>query len=285
MPEQILIQPAGECIHVDEARNDRRIDDHADDAKIRSLIVAARQAAESKTRQQLLHARWKLTLDTFPMAGCGAAAPFRSSVSIPPFAIRLPHSPLVDVISIQYMDMDGSWKTMPPSDYVVNAAMTPAIITPGFGKVWPIPLPQIGSVTVTYNAGYASPFVTGGTLASNQIRVTGPVSWAVGARVNFYNSGGVLPAPLDVDATYLVASAASGIYTLTDELGVAVAFTQLGTGRNFIGVVPDGIRSWMLLRVGSLFENREEVSIGQRLTMVEPAFVDGLLAPFMTDLA
>jgi uncharacterized phiE125 gp8 family phage protein len=285
MPEILLIQPAGECLHVDEVRNDRRIDDHADDAKIKSLIVAARQAAESKTRQQFMHARWKLVLDTFPMAGCGSAAPLRSSISIPEFAIRLPHSPLVDVVSIQYLDMAGTWQTMPSTDYVVNTGMTPAIITPAFGKIWPIPMPQIASVAVTYNAGYASPITTGGALSTNQFRVTGPVTWAVGARVNFYNSGGALPASLSPDVTYLIASAANGVYTITDDTGAAVTFTQVGTGRNFIGVVPDGIRSWMLLRVGSLMENREEAVIGNRLTMVEPAFIDGLLDPFRTDLA
>lgn len=267
MAEILLIGHSGECIHVDEVRNDRRIDDHADDAKLKGLIVAARQTAESITRQQLLHARWKLVLDYFPCQ------------------IRLPHSPLVKVISIDYMDMGGEWQTMPTTDYVINPAKTPAIITPGFGKIWPIPMPQIASVTVTYNAGYASPFVTGGALASNQIHVTGPVSWEVGARVSFYNSGGVLPAPLSAEATYLIASASNGVYTMTDEGGDATTFTQPGTGRNFIGVVPDGIRSWMLLRVGSLYENREEVAIGQRLTMAEPAFVNGLLDQYRTDLA
>ena len=267
MAEVCIFPASGECIHVDEARNDRRIDDHADDAKIRSLIIAARQAAESKTRQQFLHARWVLVLDEFS------------------WPIRLPHSPLAAVISVEYMDMGGAWQAMPQTDYVVNAAKTPAIIAPGFGKLWPIPLPQIGSVRITYDAGYASPFVTGGALAANQIRVTGPVAWAVGARVQFYNSGGVLPSPLSADASYLIASALGGIYTLTDDLGAVVTFTQLGTGRNFIGVVPDGIRSWMLLRIGSLMENREEVAIMQKGGVKELPYVDGLLSPFMTDLA
>lgn len=267
MAEQLLIAPAGECIHVDEARNDRRIDDHADDAKIRSLIIAARQAAESKTRQQFLHARWGLTLNEFPRS------------------IRLPHSPLVALVSVEYMDMGGEWQSMPLGDLAINAAMTPAIIAPGFGKVWPIPLPQIGSVRITYDAGYASPFVTGGALAANQIRVTGPVTWAVGARVQFYNSGGVLPSPLSADASYLIASAASGIYTLSDDLGAAVAFTQPGTGSNFIGVVPDGIRSWMLLRVGSLHENREEVALLAKGKLEVLPWIDSLLDPFLTGLA
>lgn len=267
MAEICLIPPAGECIHVDEARFDRRIDDRADDAKIRSLIVAARQAAESRTRQQLLHARWKLILDGFPCR-----------------PIQLPHSPLVVLESIRYLDMSSTWQTATLSDYVISP-MTPARVSPVFGKIWPIPIPQAASVELIYTAGYASPITTGGALAPNQFRVTGPVSWAVGDRVQFYNSGGVLPAPLDVDQSYLIASVASGVYTLTDAAGAAVTFTQPGTGRNFIGVVPDGIRSWMLLRVGSLMENREEVAIMQKGGVKELPYIDGLLAPFMTDLA
>lgn len=262
MAEILMIQPSGECIHIDEARSDRRAD-REDDHKIKSLIIAARQAAESKTRLQLLHARWKLVLNEFPCV------------------MRLPHSPLTKVISIQYMDMSGAWQTMPATDYVINYAMTPAIITPAFGKVWPIPLPQIATVMVVYDAGYASPITTGGPLAANQFRVSGPVTWSVGDRVNFYNSGGVMPAPLSVDMSYLIASAASGIYTLTDDSGVAVTFSQLGTGRTFIGVVPDGIRSWMLLRVGSLYENREEVAIMQKGGIKELPYVDGLLDPYI----
>lgn len=283
MPEQILIAPAGECIHVDEARNDRRIgeEDHADDAKIRSLIVAARQAVESKTRQQLLHARWQLTINGFPSFGLGMNC--GSGASIPPSAVRLPHCPLVAVEKIDWLDMSSTWQTvtLPHPDYVVAGHADAPYIAPAFGKIWPIPLPQAGSVKVTYTAGYASPITTGGALATNQFRVTGPVSWAVGARVQFYNSGGVLPAPLDVDSTYLIATASNGTYTIADEGGAAVTFTQLGTGRNFIGIVPEGIRSWMLLRIGSLMENREEVAIGQRLTMVAPTFVDGLLDPYL----
>lgn len=284
MPEICTIQPSGECIHLAEAKNDRRVDDAADDAKIRSLISVARQAVELKTHQQLLHARWKLVLDTFPMAGWGAMSPFRASVSIPAYAIQLPHSPVVDVISIQYIDMSGELQTMPPSDYVVNSVLMPAIITPAFGKVWPIPLPQIGSVTVIYDAGYASPITTAFASAPTQFKVIGPVAWSVGARVNFYNSGGLLPAPLDADTAYLIASAANGTYTLTDTSGNAITFTADGTGRNFIGVVPDGIRSWMLLRIGSLYENREEVAILNRGKVELLPYVDGLLDPFIVSL-
>jgi uncharacterized phiE125 gp8 family phage protein len=281
MPVTLITSPSGECLHINEARNDRRIDDNADDSKLRGLIAAARQAAESRTRQQLMHARWQLIINGFPGFGFAAC---NSIAGIPPSAIRLPHCPLVAVEKIEWLGMDSAWQTIafPHPDYIVSGHQNAPFIAPAFGKIWPIPLPQAGSVKVTYTAGYASSITTGGALAAGAFRVTGPVSWAVGDRVNFYNSGGVLPAPLDADQTYLIASAASGAYTLTDESGAAIIFTQAGTGRNFIGVVPDGIRAWMLLRVGSLMENREEVAIGQRLTMVEPGFVDGLLDPYIT---
>lgn len=280
MPLILITSPAGECLHIDEARNDRRIDDHADDAKLKSLIIAARQAVEAKTRQQLLHARWQYVLDAFPALGCASFVPIGASLSIPPYAIRLPHSPVVQVEKIEYLDMDGSWKTMPSTDYVVNYGMSPTLITPCFGKIWPIPLPQIGSVKVTYVAGYASPITTGGSLGAGELRVSGPATWKVGDQVKFYNSGGVLPAPLCVDGNYTIASANGSVYTLNDEFGAPVTFSQTGTGRNFIGVVPDGIRSWMLLRIGSLYENREEVAILNRGQIKDLPYVDGLLDPF-----
>jgi uncharacterized phiE125 gp8 family phage protein len=282
MPLQLITAPAGEPLHVEEARNDRRIDDHFDDSKLRSLIIAARQAVEAKTRQQLLHARWQYVIDAFPSPGCASFVPIGASVSIPPYAIRLPHVPVVAVERIEYLDMDGSWKTMPPTDYVVNYGMSPTIITPGFGKIWPIPLPQIGSVKVTYTAGYASPITTGGPLANNQFRVSGPVAWAGGDTVKFSNSGGTLPVPLWEDASYTIATANGGIYTLNDEFGQPVTFTQLGMGRNFIGAVPAGIRSWMLLRIGSLYEFREEVAVMQKGGVKELPYIDSLLDPFMS---
>ena len=282
MPEICIIPPSGEPLHIDEAKLDRRVIDTSDDGRIRSLIGAARQYAEMITRRQLLHARWQLTLDCFPMAFSGSPLPFRNSVNIPANAVILPHAPLVDVVSIQYVDMSGVTQTMPATDYAVNKANEPALITPCFGKVWPICLPQIGSVIITYDAGYASPIAVPAPGA--QFTVNSPVTWSVGNRVQFYNSGdstGKLPSPLSVDSAYLIASApGNNVYTLTDALGAAINFTDVGVGRSFIGVVPDGIRNWMLLRVGSLYENREEAAIVQKGGVKELPWVDGLLDPF-----
>jgi uncharacterized phiE125 gp8 family phage protein len=44
--------------------------------------------------------------------------------------------------------------------------------------------------------------------------------------------------------------------------------------------VPAGIKSWILLRVGALYANREEVSVAQRITVQELPYVDSLLDPY-----
>jgi len=44
--------------------------------------------------------------------------------------------------------------------------------------------------------------------------------------------------------------------------------------------VPEGIKRWMLLRIGSLYENREEVAILNRGKVELLPYVDGLLRPY-----
>jgi len=278
VPEICLIAPVGECINVLEARADRRIDYADDDAKLKLLIAVARQTAEMRTKLQLLHARYKLVLNAFPGSDwCNPSLMTRGAV--PSFAIQLPRSPLVDVISIEYIDMNGDLQTMPPADYIVNAALTPAVITPVFGKIWPIPMPQIASVFITFDVGYASPITVAAPGAN--FSVAGPVTWSVGDQVQFYNSGGAAPAPMNTEETYTVATApGNGTYTLTDAAGAPVSFSDTGSGRTYIGVVPEGIRSWMLLRMGSIYENREEVAILTRGKIEALPYVDGLLDPF-----
>jgi len=185
MAYQLLSTPVEEPISREEAKAHLRVDFSDDDALISALIGASRQYAEMRTCRQLITARWRLTLDSFPRS------------------IKLDKSPVASVTSIQYLDFAGIWQTMPTSDYVVDASTEPARITPVFGKIWPIPVPQIGSVRIEFVAGYG-------------------------------------------DAS----------------------------------AVPEGIKQWMKLRIGSMYEHRAEIEIIQRAQMVEMPFVDSLLDPF-----
>jgi hypothetical protein len=287
MPEICIRPPSGEPVSLAEAKLHLRVTDTSQDPLISMLISAARIACESKTRQQLLHARWQLVLDRFPMAGIGTPLPFSQDVNIPGYAAILPHAPFVDIESVTYLDMNGDSQVCDPSVYVVNNAMTPAIISVAFGQVWPIPLPQIGAVQFTYDAGYASPCTF--NVSGNNFTVNSPISWSVGETVTFSNSGGALPAVLSPDTPYLIASATPQtngptVYTITDIYGNAITLADPGSGSCFLGTVPEGLRNWILLRVGSLYENREEVAILNRGKVEELPFIDGLLDPYRISL-
>jgi uncharacterized phiE125 gp8 family phage protein len=44
--------------------------------------------------------------------------------------------------------------------------------------------------------------------------------------------------------------------------------------------VPPGLKAWILMRVGAMYENREEIVVGQRVASIDLPFVDRLLDPF-----
>ncbi|SFB02743.1 phage conserved hypothetical protein, phiE125 gp8 family [Collimonas sp. OK607] len=185
-----------------EAKLHLRVDFADDDALITALISAARQAAETLTGRQIITARWKMVLDSFPGPSL-MGVPNGEVFSLPGHAILLPKCPVQSVVSIGYLDMASVLQTMPATDYTVESACEPARITPVFGRIWPICLPQIGAVSVTFDAGY-------GDAAS----------------------------------------------------------------------VPEGIKIWIKLRVGSLYAHREEVALINRGKIEPLPFIDGLLDPF-----
>jgi len=200
MPLQIINPPTEEPVSLAEAKAHLRVDFSDDDSLITSLIIAARQAAETLTGRQLTTARWKQVLDGFPgpsLMGVPAGRVF----TLPGHAILIAKVPVQSVVSIDYLDMGSVVQTMAANTYAVDAACEPARITPVFGQIWPIALPQIGAVSVTFDAGY------------------GPAA-----------------------------------------------------------AVPEGIKAWIKIRVGSLYANREEVVLDRRVSPL--GFIDSLLDPF-----
>lgn len=202
MTLQLVTPPAEEPVTLSEAKLHLRADFDDDNDLINMLIEAARVAVETITLRQLVTARWRMVLDSFPGPSM-MGVPFGQPFSLPDHAILIPKAPIANVVSIEYQDMGGVWQIMPATDYVVDSACEPARITPIFGRIWPINLPQIGSVRVTFDAGYG-------------------------------------------DAT----------------------------------TVPAGLKSWMKLRIGSLYAHREEVALMSRGQIQALPFVDGLLDPY-----
>lgn len=202
MPLILVTPPAEEPVLLAEAKLHLRVDFDEDDALITALITAARQAAETITGRQLVTARWKMTLDSFPgpaVASICAGQAF----SLPAHAILLHKSPVQSIVSIQYLDTAGVLQTVPSSTYTSDFSCEPARLTPVFGQIWPLSLPQIAAVSVTFDAGY-------------------------------------------------------------------------GAG----AAVPEGLKSWIKLRVGSLYAHREEVAVVSRGRVELLPFIDGLLDPY-----
>ena len=106
MPLTLVTPPAEEPVSLTEAKLHLRVDFAEDDALITALITAARQAAETITGRQLVTARWKMTLDSFPgptLTSILAGQAF----SLPGHAILLHKCPVQSIVSIQYLDTAG----------------------------------------------------------------------------------------------------------------------------------------------------------------------------------
>lgn len=115
----------------------------AEDAYITSLIRTSLMAAERTTWRTLLPKTLVLAMDRFPFA-----------------EILLPSPPGVSVTSIEYTDENGDPQTLSgsPAEYRFIAPSGPkagkARILPLTGETWPQTDGSIGSVRVTFVAGY-----------------------------------------------------------------------------------------------------------------------------------
>jgi uncharacterized phiE125 gp8 family phage protein len=201
MGYQLITAPASEPLTTADAKAHLRVDFVDDDALIGLLITAARQYCEQIIARSLISQQWRYVIDGFPGAWGGLAIGLFNAGN----AILLEKGPVISLDSITYLDMGSATQTMPAADYATDFSGPLGRITPKFGKIWPIALPQIAAVQVTFTAGYG------------------------------------------VDATF----------------------------------VPVGIKQWLKLRIGALYENREEVVSGRSITVTPMPFMDSLLAPYV----
>jgi uncharacterized phiE125 gp8 family phage protein len=200
MGYQLITAPASEPLTTAEAKAHLRVDFVDDDALIGLLITAARQYCEQITARSLISQQWRYVIDAFPGALQNMSNGYFNSGNV----ILIEKGPVISLDSITYLDMASATQTMPATDYATDFSGQLGRITPKFGKIWPIALPQIGAVQVNFTAGY-------GTLAT---------------------------------------------------------------------AVPEGIKQWLKLRIGALYENREEVVSGRSITVTPMPFVDSLLDPY-----
>ncbi len=280
MPLQILQEPAVEPLTLAEAKLHLRVDIPDDDALISALITSVRQYAETITRRAFIQQVWSYVIDSFPGPTL-IGVPWGKTFTLPRHAIEIEKSRVQQVLAINYLDMSGTPQVMPTAEYVVDTSSEPCRITPVFGQIWPIPLPQIGAVNVRFVAGYAAPVVFDPSAGTMTVQGAWK-PYAAGDAVQFSNVGGLLPAGLSPGTSYFIASVVTpNVYTLAAAPGgPAIVLTDAGSGVSLVGLVPEGIRSWMKIRMTSLYEYRGDVVIPERGKVEPLAYVDRLLDPY-----
>lgn len=109
------------------------------------LVPAARERGELSTRRQWMEATWTQRCDGFPPGGAW---------------LELPRPPLLEVVSVQYIDLAGVLQTLDDSAYDVDAPRGPRCargrIAPVYGTTWPSTRAQLNAVRITFRAGYGS---------------------------------------------------------------------------------------------------------------------------------
>lgn len=135
----LLTPPSTEPISVEEAKLHLRVWSDAEDTLIQSLVIAARELVEGRTRRALAKQTWRLSIDEFPCNGI----------------IRLPMPPLLAVNSVKYTDLAGAEATLDPAQYAVDLASLPGKIDRAYLAIWPLTRCQANSVRVEFECGYS----------------------------------------------------------------------------------------------------------------------------------
>jgi uncharacterized phiE125 gp8 family phage protein len=115
--------------------------DDLQEALLGGLISGARAMAEIFQNRDLVVKQWDLSYDYWPE-----------------FRIKL-RPPVVGVDLVQYRDRDGNTTPLAENtDYIVDAAKKPGIITPMYNKTWPTFTPWPSSaVLIRYRSGMKPP--------------------------------------------------------------------------------------------------------------------------------
>lgn len=134
--------PTSEPVAVEDLQAHSVIATGTDDDLISDMIATAREQIEDETGRALMTQTWVLKLDGFPDED----------------VIYMPRPPLASVTSIAYVDTNGDSQTWSSAEYDVDISskVRKGRITPAYGYSWPSTRDEMGSVTITYVAGYGA---------------------------------------------------------------------------------------------------------------------------------
>ena len=128
-PTTLAVPPEAAMRHV-------RSTDQSEAPDVEELSKAAQRLIETRMDRALTEHTYRLSLDAFPTF------------------IQLPRSPLIAIVDITYVDVDGVTQTMGVDEYHVDADAEPAVIEPAYGEEWPETRAIAGAVKVRYRCGH-----------------------------------------------------------------------------------------------------------------------------------
>lgn len=134
-----ITPPSVEPVTLAEAKRQCKVDADItdDDTLIDSYIQAARELAEHRTGRLFCTQTIEGVLDAFP------------AINIP-----LPVSPVQSVVSVKYIDTNGSEQEVPSNYYTLDTYGLVPSIEPEYGVVWPAVRTGKNAVKVRLMAGY-----------------------------------------------------------------------------------------------------------------------------------
>lgn len=139
MVTRLITPPAALPVSLASAKMNLRIDDSDQDDLITAWIEGITAHAEHYTGRSFVNQTWRVTLDTFPDA-----------IELPP--------PVSSVISLKYLDEEGTEQTLDPTDYIVDSVSEPGYLVPGVDKAWPATYDRINAVYVDVVSGYGATY-------------------------------------------------------------------------------------------------------------------------------
>lgn len=242
------IPPYAEPLHPEDVKAHLKVEIDAEDTVIAGYLAAARRQAEDYLGRQFVVATWQLLLDSFYDQDYRSRNDYRCG-----HAIDLPRGPVMAISSVTYVDTDGDTQTLAAADYQLDAIR--GRLAPAYGVTWPTPRAQLNAVTITYVAGYLTPFTA---VASTDVCTSSGRTPASGDRVRLTNSGGLLPLGLAPLTDYFVRDVSGSTFKLAATSGgSAINLLGAGAGTHFLGELPPTIRQAMLLLIGFDHQNRE----------------------------
>lgn len=239
-----MTAPAYFPITLTSAKAHARIDHDNDDAYLQGLIAAAVGKAERYLRRRLVTQTWQYFLSDWPSGDC----------------IILPFGRLQSVTHVKYKDADGDQSTWSSANYIVDTDSDPGRVVLGYNESYPTAaLYPSNPIEIQFVCGYgdhAPQSITGATNASPIVLTVASHGLSDNDLVLVENVGG----NTNANGLWRIETVDANSFKLLSSSGNS-AYTSGGTAVK--QDAPIDIRQAVFLMLSDMYENREDILVGQ----------------------